>query len=564
MSEIKKIIVLCLILFPLSVLAKASNSDIRPRTIKIIQAKGDRQFAPFEFINDRGEPDGFSVELFRALMKRAHLQYTLQLDDWSRVQRDLKNDSIDLAIGMVYSANRAKIYKFGIPHCMISYNIICRKGNDYKTIEELRGKSIIVQNQDRAHDYLLSTKLTDKIIAVKDIEATLATLASGKYDAILSYDMTSSYFLRRHHYDNLVVHQCDNIPPEGYSIVVNARNEELLYRLNATLYQMKVDGEYDRLYNKWFKIYGEQPAIGTAVWYILGALGLFLLISLAFTWLLRARVRQATKGLKNKQRETQKLLNDLRLEITKRKIAEEKLIAAKEHAEEGDRLKSAFLANMSHEIRTPLNAIVGFSELMQTSDNEEEKEEFSNIINRNNELLLSLISDILDLSKLESGMMDFHPETFDFAQIFEETYTSSKLRCTNPEVEIKKRNPYLRCIITLDRNRLVQVLTNFVTNAIKYTPKGYIVMGYEYINQGIKIYVEDTGIGISEEKQKSVFDRFVKLDDFAQGTGLGLCICKAIVDSQRGEIGVESHQNIGSTFWAWIPCEGETVAADKH
>lgn len=224
-------------------------------------------------------------------------------------------------------------------------------------------------------------------------------------------------------------------------------------------------------------------------------------------------------------------------------------------AREADKLKSAFLANMSHEVRTPLNAIVGFSQLLMNTDDPAEREEYVQIINVNNDLLLRLINDILDLSKLESGMMELKRETFDLVSFFDDFAATMKQRMTNPDVELRIINPYRKCMVHLDKNRLAQILTNFATNAIKYTPKGYIKMGYEYVDHGLRLYVEDTGIGIPKEKQCHIFQRFEKLDDFAQGTGLGLSICKAISEAVGGRIGFESEVGKGSTFWSWNKCE---------
>lgn len=240
-------------------------------------------------------------------------------------------------------------------------------------------------------------------------------------------------------------------------------------------------------------------------------------------------------------------------DITERQRMIAELRKTQAEAIRSDKLKSAFLANMSHEIRTPLNAIIGFSDLLMQTDDPAERTEYNNIIEANNELLLRLINDILNLSKIDAGFVDRHPEEFDLASYFDDLCASVRQRMTNPQVEFIQDNPYSHCVIYLDRNRFTQVIMNYATNAIKYTPKGTIRMGYEYKNGGIRFYVSDSGIGISEEKKSRVYQRFEKLDEFAQGTGLGLSIAKALTESSGGEVGFESEEGIGSTFWSWVP-----------
>ena len=225
----------------------------------------------------------------------------------------------------------------------------------------------------------------------------------------------------------------------------------------------------------------------------------------------------------------------------------------KEKAELSDRLKSAFLANMSHEIRTPLNAIVGFSELMVTCDDPEEKKEYINIIQSNNELLLRLINDILDLSKIESGIIERRKENFNLAKVCNELFVTIQAKMTNPNVELRLDGPNSECWVLLDRNRLKQVWMNFLTNAVKCTKSGDIKMGYGIERKGLRIYVEDTGIGIPDDLHDKVFTRFEKLNEFSQGTGLGLTISRAIVEAAGGEVGFTSKLGVGSTFWAWLP-----------
>lgn len=240
-------------------------------------------------------------------------------------------------------------------------------------------------------------------------------------------------------------------------------------------------------------------------------------------------------------------------DITPLKETEQKLIIARDKAEELDRLKSAFLANMSHEIRTPLNAIVGFSSLLAETDSRSERQEYIKIVQENNELLLQLISDILDLSKIEAGTFNFVYTNVDVNETCAEIIKSMSMKVSKG-VELIFEEPFPECYIYTDKNRFTQVISNFINNALKFTQQGCITLGYEQVShQKIKFYVRDTGMGIPEEKQKSVFERFVKLNTFVQGTGLGLSICKSIVSQMGGEIGVDSTEGVGSCFWFTHP-----------
>ncbi|MDR0968922.1 MAG: hypothetical protein LBM67_00075 [Lentimicrobiaceae bacterium] len=238
-------------------------------------------------------------------------------------------------------------------------------------------------------------------------------------------------------------------------------------------------------------------------------------------------------------------------DITESYHINQKLIEAKEKAELSDRLKTAFLANMSHEIRTPLNSIVGFSTLLAETDNVEERKLYYKIVHENNDLLLQLISDILDISKMESGTLDIFQNDVNVNQLCREIVQSYRFKMADTEVKLifdEQLPPY---VILSDKNRLTQIISNFINNALKFTIKGSITLGYSLNEQKNKInfFVKDTGKGIAKEDQKAIFDRFVKLDNFAVGTGLGLSICKNLVTQMGGEIGVESEVGKGSCFW---------------
>ena len=245
-------------------------------------------------------------------------------------------------------------------------------------------------------------------------------------------------------------------------------------------------------------------------------------------------------------------VNGLCLNIQQSKEVEEDLIKARIRAEEADQMKSAFLANMSHEIRTPLNAIVGFSTLISESEDKEEIKEFAKIIHANNELLLNLINDILDMSKIEAGILDFLYTEVEINELIQTLWRSYRFKIKEG-VEFRTELPAESYIIHTERNRLSQVLANFINNACKYTFEGMITIGYEIRKDDIYFFVTDTGKGIAEENISRVFDRFAKLDSFTQGTGLGLSICELIIKHLGGEIGVESSVGKGSTFWCTVP-----------
>ena len=249
---------------------------------------------------------------------------------------------------------------------------------------------------------------------------------------------------------------------------------------------------------------------------------------------------------------------------------QEQLRQETERANESGHLKSVFLANMTHEIRTPLNAIVGFSDLLSMLTTQEEKQEMVRVIMNNCDMLLRLVNDVLVASSLDTGGVQLLPVKTDLAKAFDEWCKSLQARVDNPSVQFIVDNPYDSFVATIDIDRINQVLTNFVTNAVKYTNEGHIKVGWKPMNSdelasdlrpqtsadGLYFYCEDTGAGIPLEAQDKIFERFFKLNDYIQGTGLGLSISKAIANACHGTIGVKSQgKGFGSTFWMWIPCE---------
>ncbi|MBP8777534.1 MAG: transporter substrate-binding domain-containing protein [Bacteroidaceae bacterium] len=756
-------------------LCVSASSDhpvkITPNLKKIFLIKGDRAYPPFEFINRRGQPDGFNVELLKAVMEEQGLQYKLELDDWNKVVEGLKTKQIDAAIGMVYSPDRASFAKFGMPHNFIFQNIVYRKGGNIDSLEQLRGKQIIVQDRAQAHELLLKTKLSNKIVKVASVEEGLVRLSQGEGDALICNNFIASYYIHKDGIHNLEM-TAIHMEPLRYSMVVNMDNDELLKQLNMGLHKLKLNGAYDRIYDKWFGVY--EKADYEQVLLFLSLLLIVVTVLFGFLMVLRRQVRRATRKLKNSYREielaidggglaiwmynitkdrfsslhgrnlfwegcsfdeykkifhpddiptlehnlldlknakvektfevfrcihqnsnqilyieqtiiavkeegvithligthkdvtlcsqTKKRLEDsliktdfalkasqmmqwdyvvetqtlhsrydgdffnrsfpMRLEefwpmvhpedleairslsnkmnarVDEMQSVEFRVKAAlsssylwitlnvapfqrdekgriisytglsrdnsrwhtmmddlnllREKAEESNRLKSTFLANMSHEIRTPLNAIVGFSSLISSAETEEECKLFEENINCNAEILLNLVSDILDISKIESGNMRFHYAPFDLCEMCKSVYYQFSLRMKE-EVELRYSPIIENLLVDSDMSRLMQVLTNFVGNAVKFTDKGFIEIGFTALETQVEVWVKDSGSGIPADKLEQVFHRFSKLNDFVQGTGLGLSISQNIVQHLGGTIGVESKLGVGSRFWFRIP-----------
>jgi len=762
----------------LSILVALCSSASNDHSVKIDQnlkktilIKGDRTYAPFEFINCNGQPDGFNVELTKAIMEEQGLQYKLELGDWATVIEELKTKKIDAVLGMGYSLERARFAKFGEPHNFIFQNIICRKEANIDSLEQLRGKRIIVQDRRLGYELLLRANLTTKIYKVANLEDGLIKLSRGEGDALICNNFIASYYIHKNGLHNLQMTPV-RIEPLRYSMAVNVDNDRLLEQLNSGLHKLKLNGTYDKIYDKWFVVH--EKANYKQIFLFLSLLLIVVSLLIGFLQVLRRQVRKATRKLKESYQEIElaidggglaiwmyhfaedkisalhgkliipegstfeeykayfhpddvKALEQSFLDLKNAKIEkdfkvlhcihrksdqvlyiEQTVVAVKEEgvvthligthkdvtlcsltkkrledsliktdfvlkasqmmqwdytvetqtlhsryrgeffnrpfpmrleefwpmvhpddleavrllsnkmnakvdemqslefrakaalsssymwitlnvapfqrdengrilsyaglsrdnnrwhammddlnilrekAEEANRLKSTFLANMSHEIRTPLNAIVGFSSLIGSAESEAECKLFEDNINCNAEVLLNLVSDILDVSKIESGNMRFQYAPFDLCEMCKSVYYQFSLRMKK-EVELRYSPIVESLVVTSDMNRLMQVLTNFVGNAVKFTDKGFIEIGFTLLETQVEVWVKDSGSGIPEDKLELVFHRFAKLNDFVQGTGLGLSISQNIVQYLGGTIGVESKVGVGSRFWFRIP-----------
>lgn len=260
---------------------------------------------------------------------------------------------------------------------------------------------------------------------------------------------------------------------------------------------------------------------------------------------------------------TYKYLCGIDINIDKQKEIEQHLQEALDKSIQSEKLKTLFLANMSHEIRTPLNAIVGFSDMLANTDIPEEKAEYIKVIKENNELLLRIIKNIIQLSQIESGFININLQDMDVNAFLEEL-VGVYAKNVNEGVELLCETPYECCVIESDKNFLMQIMDNFIDNAIRFTSSGHITLGYKIVDNGIELFCSDTGTGLTDEEQKKIFNYFEKLEAFRQGVGLGLSLCHSLVKCLNGKIGVQSEKNVGSTFWIFIPCKPNTNIENKE
>lgn len=493
--------------------------------------KGDQYYPPFEFINQNGEPDGFNVELFKAMAEMLGLKYTIQLGPWKQVRAELEDGSCDVLLGLMISDERAVRMLFGTPHSVMTHGIFARKGTHYKNLEALRNKAVVVQDRDLMHDMLLQTGLTQEIITTETQLEALRLIASGKHDAALIGNFQGEKLLKEARIQNVYM-TTGQIEPVKYAMAVGKEDHELIWLLNMGLYQLKASGQYQELYDKWFGVYESRNFFRTYKLYIF-LVGAALFIMALFIMILRIKVNSATRHL----------------------------VAAKARAEESDRLKTAFLNNISHEIRTPLNGILGFTELMFNEPEESgTKRNYHHMVKQCSQRLLDTMEDILAIARIEAGQEAATYAWFNLTELFTELENSWKAAASkagntlNFSLEIP---PHQQQILT-DRHKLSQILSKLLNNAIKFTQNGSISVTCNIEEQQLHLAVADTGIGIPQESIGYIFERFrqVTTADHRNhdGVGLGLPIAKAYTDMLGGKIRVESSPGVGTIFHLHIPC----------
>jgi len=532
---------------------------------RVYQSATEYDYPPFS-VTSNGVADGFSVELLKAVAEETGLKIEFKIDQWNTIKNELQAGKLDVLPLVGYTEERDEYFDFSVPYIVMHGNIFVREDNDTIHSEsDLYGKEIIVMEGDNAHEYALRMNFSDKLYPAKSYPEAFEMLSSGKHDAVLAQSLVGIKLINDLNLRNIkVVSELDNDGisrritklsgfEQKFCFAVREGDKELLAKLNEGLAIVSENGRYQELYEKWFPFLIEnKPSAKGIIAYLSKILiPLIFLMLIIFVFLVKREVNRKTLELKK---------------------ANDELTAAKEEAEHANQAKSRFLANMSHELRTPLNAILGYSQLMQF-DTSLSDENMAGVktINKCGEHLLSLINDVLEISKIESDKVDLNPVAFDFHEFVLDIKKMFELKVGAKGLYYHFHGlESIPRYVSADKTKLKIVLINLIGNAVKFTEEGGINVRFsaEKSMQDsflLQVAVEDTGTGISPEEMGQLFQFFSQTSSGSKsntGTGLGLAISQKFVKLMGGEIKVFSQIGRGSTFWFEIPVKESSLPAE--
>ena len=513
-----RLLSLCLLLLSLTNLAKAENlgyTKFEPLKIGL-----DLDYAPLEYVDDNGLPQGLDVKFTQVLMKRLNIPYTYSPNTWENIKDDILDGRVKLGM-MVYSPYRKSIVNYSRAVFHLYYQVVYRDNESEQfDMRHLEGKDIA---------YMASRPITDTLTnagavlhVVRDLPMALRDLSGGRYDAVICFRYQAKYHIHEQELTNLKAEDLTLTPREYCYVSVD---RDLIRAIDRELEKMEAEGIIDEIYGDYISKLGsfEMPHW---VWWALGILCFLALIAL--------HVQQ--------------------------RIHSHRLHREMRRAQKSEQLKIVFLANVSHALRTPLNAIIGFSDMMRSMPegalSAADQQEMLNQIHGNGKQLLYFINELLQLSDFEGSNVEFQTVDCDLKQLMDE-YVNLVRPDLKEGVTIQVNAPEQELIALTDPNHLRLVTMHLLSNAVKHTTQGSITMSYKAQNHGLYVEVKDTGDGLPQDLKENIFQLLSDKHTFVQeqSPGLGLSICKAVIDAVRGKIGVESIEGQGATFWFWIPCK---------
>ena len=480
----------------------------------------DLDYAPLEYVDDKGLPQGLDVELTQVLMKRLNIPYTYTPNTWENISGDVIHGRVGLSM-MVYSPYRKDVVNYSRAVFRLYYQVVYRDDEtDQFDMRHLEGKNIAYMASRPVTDTL--TKAGAVLHVIRDLPKGLKDLSDGRYDAVICFRYQAKYHIHQQKLSNLVTEDL-TLTPREYCYV--SKNSELIRAIDIELMKMEKEGKIDEIYGDYITRLGSFK-IPDWVWWTLGSAILLTFIIL----------------------------------FLQQKIHSRRLHREMRRAQKSEQLKIVFLANVSHALRTPLNAIIGFSDMMRSMPegtlSAADQQEMLNQIHGNGEQLLYFINELLELSDIQGNGIDFQSVECGLNQMMHE-YVNLVRPDVKEGVTIQVNAPEQELIPITDPNHLRLITMHLLSNAAKHTVQGSITVSYKMQKNGLYIEVKDTGNGLPKDLKENIFMLLSDKHTFVQeqSPGLGLSICKAVIDAAHGKIGVESAEGQGATFWFWIPCK---------